>query len=252
MPTPTVAEPAATPRPTRRRLLRGAAWAAPTALAAVAAPSLALSCQVYAAQIDWDAAGRYTRESVNRGVYTLPLPGRDPLVLTVTADWGTKGSSSDALSVVTSQTGVAGTLNLAQAQSSSVGRSTAATITFSFNQPVENLRFTLSDIDGLTSSAGQNAQEAQGNERVVLSPGFTYSYADADYLTGAGTSASPFRVKSYPDYGNPNDPGQTWGDVDINYPGTISSFTMTAWIELRPQLPNWFVEDMIFDLDCPA
>lgn len=209
------------PRPGRRALVRGAAWATPAVALGFAAPALAASpCAPQAYAVTF-ADGSYSRSG---GAPTTQASG----VATAT---GSTGGSSFAFTVrsvnVGSVTRDAGNL---LAQSASIlaagvpGRAievwhTAAAgagqvVTVTFDRAVSDLRFTLLDIDTSGNTTGFL-------DNVSLTPAPTaFTYANPNYLQGTGVTGNTFRPRA----GVATSPASSSnGNVSVTIAGPTSS-----------------------------
>jgi len=211
--------------PTRRSVVRGAAWAAPVVLAATSAPAVAAStCTTQTFNVDWST---WTRKPPT----TATKLSSDSGSMTV------RGSAGGTLTISAAQTANAAILSGAQdLQGPSSGTLPSnpfsglsnplmfqhlagttpqtATTTFTFSRPVTNLSFSIGDIDGGPGNSW--------SDHVSLSSGFTVT-SIASGVTGKGTAASPFAPngRTNPSY------NQTTGNVTVKYAAATSSFSLT-------------------------
>jgi hypothetical protein len=220
--------------PTRRTVVRSAAWAVPAVAAVSAAPAFAASevCTTYNVNgfpfYSGTSSVGGTRRSTWSQTHTAPGSSASVLVqglATMTGSMRLGGSNNnttnDNFRGYQMVGGVGQGLCLHQARTTNSGnqpRNHRGAYTFTFGQPVTNLSFYLTDIDYM---AGDFA------DRVELSGAFTYSMPGSNNtVTGAGTQASPFRSSGTV---NENDWNSSRGNVLITYPGEITTFTITYW-----------------------
>lgn len=198
-------------RPTRRTLVRGAAWSVPVVALATAAPTFAASpCQTrYDYWLDWGTT-LYTRTnfrnsyamvspftvggsqvrvdftSVSSSVLNVPDPARN---LTVPTNTTTTDPNLDP--VVTNLGGVAGEKGMRlHHQTSTAGRANRQTVTIKFSRPVRGLSFAVTDIDSLTP-------DNEYGDRVELgTPVGTNRSQTLSGIRGLGTESSPWRRTS--------------------------------------------------------
>lgn len=226
--------PSSPARPSRRAVASALAWSVPVVAVGAAAPRAAASpCPPQAYTLDWSQSTGtvYTRSSSQSGTAVVDPDGAGPVApvtlsisSTLTGAMSTgneSGTQNQNLRV--SPTTVGGTssrgLQLEQtvtgSRSSAPGRSARQTVTFTFSEPIRDLRFTMTDID---------ATQGDFIDMVELSPGFTSAYDDR-YLRGNGTQASPLR----PVYWGDRPTSSNLGNATITYAGPLTSFTIVYW-----------------------
>lgn len=222
-------------RPSRRSVAGGLAWAVPVIAVGAAAPRAAASpCNPQAYTIAWDGAGgtTYSRTGNQSGTATADPDGAGPvapITLSMSSTFtGTMASGNESgltnqnFRVSAAEVGGLGTPGLQFEQTHTNARNTTPpqrnarqTVTFTFSEPVVGLTFTMTDIDTLNGDF---------SDRVELSGTYTYAHSTTR-TTGAGTQASPFRNTQNGDVANT----QNFGNVQITYPGPVTSFSMTYW-----------------------
>ena len=219
-------------RPTRRAIAKGTAWAVPAIAVGAAAPQAAASpCAPQAYTVDWAGGSGtvYTRTNDTSGTATADPDGAGPIPpITVNvssmflggAIVGTSGGTVYNYRVSggpVGGTGDAGLLFYQQVPLTNTGRAARQVITFSFTEAVQNLRFTITDID----SANQNYRDS-----VDLTGVFTPTITNPTYVTGSGTQPSPL-TSNGTNLGI--DSTSSNGNVLVRYPGPLSSFTLNYW-----------------------
>ena len=223
-------------RPTRRILLRSAAWSVPVVSLAAAAPAFAASpCALRTNQtLDWDGANTtYVRNSPTSGTATFDPDGLGPvpsLTLQVAATYsglmraGTEGGSAATALAVKALVGGLGMsgLGLEQATTSKSPQGSAerGTYTFSFSRPVTNLKFTLTDIDSLAGDFWDIVQPLAGYTVVSMGAGVATDNG------GIGGAQRFFRATGS---GLVDNRTGSAGNLELSYAGPISSFSITYW-----------------------
>ncbi|GIM65404.1 hypothetical protein Pve01_85880 [Planomonospora venezuelensis] len=234
--------------PSRRTVLRAAAWTAPAVSVAVAVPAYA-ACSPAAAPvqgvIDWDATtgSRWNRRSIfsrdsdsRGGSYTLSQPGADPLLVTVRAGYENSmrpltGWTMRTHSPVGGLANVSGLClaqyNLGDNARTSNRRLDRGTYTFTFARPVTNLYFTVTDIDSLPGDYLDMIEVSAVVPHTEMGP-------KGAGVKGAGTTASPYTAingnRQVPDpASNAGNVAADSGNVRVQFPGAVSSFTITYW-----------------------
>lgn len=221
---------------TRRRVVRGSAWAAPAIVVGAAAPRAAASpCPPVSYTIDWSNSSFVRTSSTKASIRaTSQNASAPPITLTVTAQYtgamksGTERSGDTSLSAVPGQVGGSFTSGLRIQQSvttpdySTPKRDARGTYTFAFTgadgRPVSvsNLAFTVTDID---STAGDfwDVVELSGS----------FSSTAGSGVTGAGTLNSPATAAS----SNTAfaDATSSAGNFNVTYQTPTSSVTLTYW-----------------------
>jgi hypothetical protein len=233
--------------PSRRTVLRAAAWTAPAVSVAVAVPAYAACSNVspVTGVVDWDAttgSGRNRRavfspSDSRGGTYTLSQTGADALSVKVAAGYENNMRPLDQWTMRTHSpvgglSGVSG-LCLAQYNSRSTARAAKdrrldrGTYTVTFGRPVTNLFFTVTDIDSLPGDYIDKI------ELSAVVPHAEMGQKGAG-VTGAGTLASPYTPingnRQVPDpASSAGNVSASSGNVRVQFPGAISSFTLTYW-----------------------
>jgi hypothetical protein len=195
-------------RHSRRSLLTkgamgaAAAWAAPTLLSSPASAGPG-SCTPLV--LDWDnfALGSVFSATTISGI---------TVTLTVAALPGTTLAPTNRTIVAGPSGGIAGrALFFGQnSNANNVGQ----TVTFSFSSPVENISFTVTDMDNVTNGWADRLR--------INTAGYTFAFAGTTLMTGVGSVADPFRnTNNNLNLANTD----ARGNVTITYAGPISSFS---------------------------
>jgi hypothetical protein len=190
----------------RRALTRGAVWSVPAVTLAVAAPAAAATsgCTVQLGKLDWDLFTNGTNQ-LNK-VLTTTISGVT-VTLTVTGDFaGNNG-------VVTStSTGALSKVMRFYDQENKTG--TSQTITVTFNKQVQNVSFSLLDVDS-QSGRPNNAYE---DLVTVLTPGWIG--VRHSNVKGSGTAADPYRAKTT---SSPADGSSNISNVDLTWASKLTT-----------------------------
>lgn len=221
---------------TRRRVVRGSAWAAPAIVVGAAAPRAAASpCPPVSYTIDWSNSSFVRTSSTNASIRaTSQNASAPPITLTVTAQYtgamksGTERSGDTSLSAVPGQVGGSFTSGLRIQQTVTTPvyytpeRAARGTYTFAFTGAdgspvsVSNLAFTVTDID---STAGDfwDVVELSGS----------FSSTAGSGVTGTGTLGSPATATSSD--APVADATSSAGNLNVTYQTPTSSVTLTYW-----------------------
>lgn len=212
--------------PSRRTVLRAAAWTAPAVSVAVAVPAYAACSPASATtgsyRLDWGVTP-WTMTSAKTGVATVASSTAGGTAVPVT--FVSSGPQSLKLAAanltVPSQTNVGGlgasarALQLHHAAPLTAGRDAGQVVTISFGRPVSGLSFTITDID------------SQGNgwwDQVSLSGRRTAQSATG--IRGAGTDASPWRQRE----GTSAVPATSGaGNVRVSYTEPVTTIVLKFW-----------------------
>ncbi len=204
--------------PSRRNVVRTAAWTVPVVAAGTAVPAYAASCgnTSYPWRLDWDndqtsdqfttsypAAPTTNQQGVRTATATVTGPvGTNAMTVTFRSTMsGTDTRTNNNLRVDAATYpnvgATGGTGLLLQHQDITSGRANSyQQVEITFNRSVSNLRFTITDIDS-------NDQNGNGNDfwdRVELSGARTFTTTprpgnnNGSYILGAGTLADPWRM----------------------------------------------------------
>lgn len=175
--------------PTRRTLVRGAAWSVPVVSIAAAAPAFAASpCDTPAnGTVNFADGGNFTRASATAGQANVVLSDGTTLGVSFSSVISA-GYTTDVRNMVAGAASVfPGNLALVQ-QRTDADNSTARgqKLTITFNRPVFNLVLPISSFSWPdTPTAYQDA--------AWVTPTPTGTPVNGSNVTGTGTSANPFR-----------------------------------------------------------
>ncbi|RYB94653.1 hypothetical protein EUA93_10050 [Nocardioides oleivorans] len=203
-------------RPSRRAMVRGAAWTVPVVAVAATAPAYAASaCPT--TTLAWSALG-------NGNVFASTTVGAVTVTLTVS---GVTNAANNR-TISTTATG-AQTSNLRFYSGSANGSSQTATFAFtrtSTGLPVDikNLSFSFLDVDSGGSGWSDNV--------VVNTGGFGYTIVSPANVVGDGLApATAFRAANANTSGN--SPGtSTTGNVNVSWAGIVNSVSFTYFQSL--------------------
>lgn len=251
---------------TRRRVTTGLAWSAPAVAAAVAAPlAAATPCFTTTFSDSWSSTN-YRRVTTTTSVYQAPDPdGAGPasgVRIDISASYGSNlqagkavGSGNWNLQASTNGTqGGSYTQYLAFHQAprvseyrggglydddgwdfttASMGSATqqanTAAYTFTFDRPVDNLSFTILDIDSTDNStwlsSNQDFWDIVWLSAVNGSSPVSYSQtkADSTHLLGDGSFSNPWRARNS---NSPVDPSSAVGNVTVSFAEPLTQFTV--------------------------
>lgn len=236
--------------PSRRNVVRTAAWTVPVVAAAVGAPAFAASCGTTSAAytLTWNTVTYGTSTSgsgatlAKVGTATVAGPsGTTPVAVTFTStNVGTDTRSADNLTVDAStypNVGNSGSTGLLlQHRNIVVGRGSRQEVAIHFSRPVTGLAFTISDIDA-NNAFGSN-QSADFYDRVELSGSRSFTTTTRSgsnkYVIGTGVAGSENNANEGPwrMYNNSTvatDNGDTSGNVNVTYNGSVQDITLTYW-----------------------
>jgi hypothetical protein len=195
----------------RRAVTRGAAWSIPVVSLAVAAPAMAASgCKMTTGTLSWDV---YPAGSKQTGV-ALATAGGTGVTVTVTVS-GDTGAAGNGLVTSESTGGLSQVMRFYDLNNK---LDTSQTVTLTFSQPVQNLSFSLLDID----SHGDNERTAYADLVVINTAGATS--VKHENVKGSGTAASPFRAANND---SPVLDSSANGNVDLSWTGPVSSVSFT-------------------------
>jgi hypothetical protein len=190
----------------RRTVTRGAAWSIPVVSLAVAAPSMAASgCKITTGSLSWDV---FANGSKQTGVPLTTTLAGVTVTITVSGDT-TAANNGTVTNVVTG--GLSKVLRFYDLNNKA---NTAQTVTLTFSKPVQNLQFSLLDVDSQTGAY---------EDLVVIN---TPNWAGTKHpnVIGTGTSGAPYRAK------NTNSPvlgSSADSNVDLSWTSSLSSVSCT-------------------------
>ncbi|MGF9759672.1 hypothetical protein AAII07_31200 [Microvirga sp. 0TCS3.31] len=231
--------------PSRRTVLRAAAWTAPAVSVAVAVPAFAATsgpvvCANANYEVKW--ASHYTARSGMAVANLVSAAGAGTvgsaaLTMGVTSRFFGEmeaASSGDGTSnLAVSPFTVGGTamrgLTIMQRAKQGVSRFSGTRsnhgqeITLLFNRPVTNLKFKLTDIDSMDPTFGNG----QYQDRISVSG--TPSGARANQVTGTGRANDPWKPSGTNIQQDPSSGAR--GNVDVSYANQPASavYTITYW-----------------------
>lgn len=240
-----------TATPSRRTVVRSAAWTVPIVAVSAAAPAYAASCGTtsYDFALNW-ATVTYSTATTGAGAtltktgtasVTGPT-GSSAVVATFTStSFGDDTRTANNLTVDAAtypNVGATGTTGLLlQHQGISVGRNVSRqSLRIQFDRPVTGLVFTITDIDA--NNAAGNNQSGDFWDRVELTGNRTFTATGRGganfYVVGTGVagtennnSEGPWRM-----YNNSTvalDNGDNSGNVKATYAAAVQDITLTYW-----------------------
>jgi hypothetical protein len=233
--------------PSRRTVLRTAAWSVPAVSVSVAVPAYAAcspaSATTTSYMLNW-GTGLYTRSSAESGSASVPGRGvgAQPVNVFVTSK-----VSGDVRLTSENLAESAHGLELHHASRVTAGRSNRQTVTFTFSRPVSGLAFTIKDVDS-QSRGWYDQVELSGsrdfavNERIVHWFGFPIRVGD--FVEGAGTSDSPWH------FYNSNtvvaNTGDNRGDIRVTYKEPVTTIALDYWTSVGGSNQRIWLSDFSF------
>ncbi len=198
-------------------MTRGAAWSIPVVSLAVAAPAMAASgCKMTTGQLNWSsfAAGS------NQTGKVLATTGGTGVTVTISLS-GDTGATGNGIVTTTSTGGKSPVMRFTSLNNV---RNTSQVITITFNKPVQNLTFSLLDIDSTPGGYYDNV--------IISTTGFTATkhsnVIGAGTANGNGNNSGPFRA---PDDDSPVAGSSADGNVDLSWVGPVNSVAFTYQAE---------------------
>lgn len=227
----------------RRSVVKAGAWSLPVVAVATRLPMQAATgeCTPFDVGVDWTGAG-YTRTSNSKAKYVAPFTNPvtgTPATINVTLasvlvgtgiSYGFEGGGATAGNLTgdnlrLSGTNIGGTgapgitLHQNQPNTPTTGsqRNKRQELTFTFDKPVYNLSFGITDID---------SQSGDFWDAIDFSSPAPYTATKGSTITGTGTPANPWATTA----GNlPVDNDSGIGSVNIVFAGPVTTFTIYYW-----------------------
>jgi hypothetical protein len=191
----------------RRAVTRGAAWSIPVISLAVAAPAMAASgCTMTTGTLSWDVFADGTSQTGQ----TLATTGGTGVTVTVSLS-GDSGATHNG-EVTSAVTG--GESKVLRLYDLSNKANTQQTVTLTFSKPVQNVSFSLLDID---SNGGRYADQV-----IIDTAGWTAT--KHSNVKGSGTASAPYRAQNS---NSPVDGSSADSNLDLSWTGPISSVSFT-------------------------
>jgi hypothetical protein len=249
-------------RPSRRAVVRTAAWSVPVIAVATTAPAFAASpCDARTNQVlDWDAANAgYSRTSDTAAKASL-VPATNVPVLTVdiAASYGgnmkpgyeltSSGTTNPSLRLASAigGLGISGVSLWQNTTSASPqGYNDIGRYTFTFSREVSNLRFTITDID-YASGDFKDALQITGAAYTVTSRG-------AGVIQASDATFGRYFIANESSGASNNATGSA-GNLELKFAGPVKTFTISYVNALSGSFTNGvdtdqtiYVSDMTFD-----
>lgn len=188
-------------------MTRGAAWSIPVVSLAVAAPAMAASgCKMTTGQLNWDVFA----SGSNQTGKALATTGGTGVTVTVSMA-GATGADNNGEVTSTTTGGLSKVLRFYDLNNSP---NTQQVVTLTFSKPIQNLSFSLLDVD----SARSRNQAAYEDLVIINTPGWTAT--KHSNVIGSGTAAAPYRAVNL---NSPVDGSSSASNVDLSWTGPISS-----------------------------
>ncbi|GAA5114410.1 hypothetical protein GCM10023339_20020 [Alloalcanivorax gelatiniphagus] len=257
--------------PSRRTVVRTAAWTVPVVAASTAVPAYAASpCDdAYTWRLDWgnDQTGdafttSYPAQPTTSGnaraaTATITGPsGTLPMTVGFTSTMpGADTRTGNNLRVIpnsyTNVGGTGGTGLLLQHQGITSGRANSRQeVVVTFGRAVSDLRFTITDIDSSNPSGSSSdfydQVELTGNRTGTPTRGGSGSWWNPyfDHVEGDGTPTDPWRMRDQNTVADDN--GDNTGNIAVHYPGSVSGFTLTYYSSRGSGNQAVFLSDFTF------
>lgn len=247
--------------PSRRAIVRGAAWSVPVVAVAATAPAFAASpcATTYSFRLDWGTT-TYRRTDARNATASVTSVGATPLTVTFTSTSSSSanvpdpnrnlsvppntGTATTADPVVTSLGGRAGERGVMLYHASSTpGRANRQDVAISFSRPVRGLKFWITDIDTIASPAYSDRVELVGYTAAGAIVPFS---STNDGITGSGSAASPWLRTSDANVSENAGGAQTLVDFSAST-AEVKSLVLTYWNNAGgTQYHRVFVGDLEF------
>ena len=199
----------------------------PVIAMAAPAPAFAASCTtLYSGTTNW-SDGTYTRtsDSASSGGFNASNARRVGITFASAFTNYTAQTSGtiNNLGVVNPVGGTGGAgITLIQAANSAAASGSSSnnqTVTVTFDTPVYNLSFLITDIDSNTN---------QFSDAIAITgASFTSTVPSGSSVSGAGTTASPFRQTAAAVNADTNT--GTAGNIQLNFAGPVTTFKIVYW-----------------------
>lgn len=237
--------------PTRRNVVRTAAWTVPVVAAGVAAPAYAASCHdtTYDWRLDWGAASTsWAQPAVVSGIQTgdavisgaagstaMRVTFRSEMFGTMQRDVNNLKLSNAIGNQSTSNVGGLNQgpgLNISHAAAIPSGRNNRQEVQITFNRAVTNLSFTISDTDW--SNGGWDDRVELTGSRAVSSTG----------IQGAGVLNDPWMAINEGNAGN----SSGTRNITVTYSSLAANtaITLTFWNDSGNSNQRVFLSDFTF------
>jgi hypothetical protein len=234
--------------PSRRTVLRAAAWTAPAVSVAVAVPAYAACSPATPLSASYTlrwGSRTYTRSGVGSGSASVPgsVVGAQPVNVVVTSTV----SSGKVVRTGQNLQGSAQGLELHHASPVTAGLENRQTVTFTFSRPVTGLAFKISDVDSRAKGwydrvALSGSRGFSVNKRTFTWNGQVHSWGD--HVLGSGTLEDPWH------YWNANtvveNSGDTRGDVRVTYHEPVTTIALDYWTSTSGSNQRIWLSDFSF------
>jgi len=186
---------------------RGAAWSIPVVSLAVAAPAMAASgCKMTTGLLSWDVFP----DDSNQTGQALATTGGTGVTVTISLSGDTNANhNGEVTSTVTG--GMSKVLRFYDRNNKA---NTQQVVTLTFSKPVQNISFSLLDID---SNGG-----AYGDLVIINTAGWTAT--KHSNVKGSGTVSAPYAAQSR---NSPVDGSSADANLDLSWTGPVSAVSFT-------------------------
>ncbi len=246
-------------RPSRRNVVRTAAWSVPVVAVAATAPAFAASCTTeYTLKLDWGSDASQFNKALDGNSATASATGpagSTPLLVTFGSTYirpngqGDRRASNNLTVPTDTNIGGAGTGERAlmlRHVNHGEGRDYHQVLTIRFGRAVTGLKFTMSDIDSL-NDVFYDRVELDGTRTAVLTGVIGRGLNEThNGNNGSNASRGPWRSSD-----SSNNAAITSGarNAEITYAGTIpagSPITLTYWSSRAGSEQFMFLGDFTF------
>jgi hypothetical protein len=226
--------------PSRRTVLRAAAWTAPAVSVAVAVPAYAAcspaSTKPSSYALSW-GSGVYTRASAASGTAVVPgaAVGAQPVSVVVTSSVSSSRVNRNAQNLLASSQG----LELHHASPIVAGRDHRQTVTFTFSRSVSGLTFSIKDVDS-SQGGWWDRVELTGARKFEVAPRGRRN----THILGSGVQGAPWYYYDS-DTVLPNS-GDSRGTVTVTYTEPVSSISLVYWTSVGGSNQRIWLSDFSF------
>jgi hypothetical protein len=253
--------------PTRRTVVRSAAWSVPVVAASIGTPAFAASpCATsYPWRLDW---GNNTTDDAFTTTYSVVKPpGANTVHIGTAVVTGPPGTSPVTVTFKNSVVGAdrRTATNLEVENTTDIGAlgaqerglllwntdivagrdASRQVVEVSFSRVVTDLRFTITDIDSNNQFGSGNDYRDQVELTGLRTAVATRRGRTGFYVEGAGTPSSPWQM--YDDDVPADDSSDDRGNLAITYPGPVSGFQLDYWNAAGRGQQAIFLSDLTFD-----
>jgi hypothetical protein len=198
----------------RRTIARGAAWSVPVVAVALAAPAEAhYSGGCLSGKLAWSTCTR--RGQLNKPLVTAGGTG-------VTVMVTDSGDTSHSANGVVTDTTTGGLSPVMRFYDENAVTDTIQTITLTFSMPVQNVSFSLLDVDSEISGSGSTSRRYQDEIRIITPA--SWSGSKHSNVKGSGTDGDPYRALTTD---SPVSGSSGSSNVDLSFVGPLTQISFS-------------------------